>query len=450
MVCVGRSALVLLLLSAPLLADGVAFKGVDLSALHPAEENEQVAVIAHRDGRQRMCILCRFDAEEAEKALWIFPVLGAPSSVTVDMCDELPAPSYGSDPVAQARSQLGDWMMLAATTQVWPFPVLGCLMPTLSRSRSAGVDVYAQAERWGIRVEVVQADSVEALQAHLADGGATAPRGALDAFAPYVGASHALVVAWVASAAEAKAHFAANSSGYFAGRRSPCVYVEFPTQRPFYPMRPTASYGDIVVPLRLYLVGWYEPSCSAPMRRRIQVRQYVEGSLLRHDYPDEAALARHTQIAARIAGESDSGIRYTIVSCEARASAYSEDLWFDETQGTAQVRYALATMEMLGSERVGVPLFFGVVGVLSYISAGISGLLLCGRWRGIAIVGLWNVLTIIGLGIAIHRLRGEKGDRLRETTQANGRGFTKFLWVFSFVFLGLCLGVYGLLLLPLL
>ncbi len=53
-----------------------------------------------------------------------------------------------------------------------------------------------------------------------------------------------------------------------------------------------------------------------------------------------------------------------------------------------------------------VALIVGLVGSLSYISGGLTGLLLARRWRRYARLGLWNLLTIAGLTFRLRTIDG--------------------------------------------
>jgi hypothetical protein len=82
---------------------------------------------------------------------------------------------------------------------------------------------------------------------------------------------------------------------------------------------------------------------------------------------------------------------------------------------------------------VGIPVCVLLIGLLSYLSGGITGMLMFGRWKGYSTFGLWNLTTLLGLHFAGRRAKGEVGKNVRR-----GRGKVRrvsFEFVFSLVFL---------------
>lgn len=70
--------------------DGIAFTGKDYSSMQPVREGEQRAVIAHRNGIEKMLIAVSLELEDEDKGLWIFPVPGNPKTVKLDVLDSFP------------------------------------------------------------------------------------------------------------------------------------------------------------------------------------------------------------------------------------------------------------------------------------------------------------------------------------------------------------------------
>ena len=97
----------------------------------------------------------------------------------------------------------------------------------------------------------------------------------------------------------------------------------------------------------------------------------------------------------------------------------------------------------------GVPLGIALVAVLSYVAAGVSGVLLYGQWKGYARLGLWNLLTLVGLVLAIRHVPGERGEKLRSVVTRRGRPTTKFWHLFTVLYLVLAVALHLALLGPL-
>ena len=63
--------------------------------------------------------------------------------------------------------------------------------------------IHTAVDRWGMRAEVVTAESPEGLAQYLREKGGTPDAAKLSAFEPYMSDQYVLVVAWIASRAQA-------------------------------------------------------------------------------------------------------------------------------------------------------------------------------------------------------------------------------------------------------
>ncbi|MCK4873532.1 MAG: hypothetical protein KAS72_12470 [Phycisphaerales bacterium] len=405
-------------LAQPTLADGMAFKGRDTSAMLPIIEHEQVAAITHDGTRERLVIAV--DIGDAltvdENALWIFPVRGAPEDVTVDLVDTFPAPR-GRDVYASAAEGVAGLFTLTRATQAYPMLLEMCLLMPLGRS-SRRVTVSEEVERYGLRAALVTAESTEALGDWLAERQTPIEPAHLATFGPYLNADHTLVVVSIASAEMVAAEFPdAWRSPLLRGRR-PCVAVEFPTDRPFYPMYPTSAYGDWPIRLRLYVNGHVQPVSTATVADDLRVG-LCESSAQRPasvgHMPDVVEYRYYTAIQGRSAAES-----------------FTADLEFEPVE-SPQLSYAIVARRITRQGVLVVPLIL-VVGVLSYVSGGLAGLAVFGCWRKPARLGLWNLLTLLALMLVVHR-RYKAGTLPSSGTPRGGdRPDTRFGLVFSIIF----------------
>jgi hypothetical protein len=75
-----------------------------------------------------------------------------------------------------------------------------------------------------------------------------------------------------------------------------------------------------------------------------------------------------------------------------------------------------------------------LIALLSYVTAGLVGLSLFGRWRGYAGLGLWNLLTLQAVSVATRR-------RPRERWNEGEAGRKAFVRRFTFLYVLLCLAL---------
>ena len=441
----------LLALQPHIQADGCLFKGGDASSYRRVEQNEQVAAIHWADGLQRMVIACRYEAEAADKALWIFPLPSGTSLARVEVVESFPRIA-GFDATRRGRSSLSGFVTCLYLTQGWPM-IYFCCFSFLSASRlgmPGGVRIDGIVERWGIRAEVLAADSHEALAGHLARAGVNLGTEALGPFREYLDGSHLLVVAWISSRDEVRAHFGEDAARPLAFGRSPCLYVEFPAPRPFYPMKPTSSYGATEVPVRLYLMGTFVPECDPAMRAvstveyfdLFRIRSLDEPRVIRAGRPRNGS-ASHEASTAGVGEFSGDALfftgpegqydRYTLITCRAPASTYTSDFSFASTPGSARLRYARWVDGCANRPVLPWVLLLTAIATLSYVAGGLVGVFLFRAWHPYALVGLGNVATLAGVYAATRCWRGPVGERLR-TTRYELFALPKFVVLFSALF----------------
>ena len=404
------------------LADGVAFKGLDWGSLAPALENEQIAAINHRDGVQRMIIAINFDAADDEQALWVFPVPGRPEAVSVDIQDTFPR-FLGRDPAAIARTTISKTMTCVRAWQLYPLLVEGLgLLPHLGRGGDVGV--HDRIEKWGIRAEVLTADSPPALHEYLTSQGAVLAGNQLVTVEPYLDGQHVLVVAWISSSRKVREAFPDIERHAVAAGRCPCLYAEFPTEHAYFPLKPTSAYGDAVVPFRLWVTGFVEPQTQA-----IAVREGVSVDYFRRVGFGRAELERWAR------GLPADVVAYTRVTGELSARLFTDDLWFVPAN-PRHIRYADAIRE-LGQSGLSIPLLLLLAAVLSFVSGGFAGLLTVRRWRRPAMLGLWNMATLYGLHIALRNRNlagGTDGGTSRKLRSEYCIAFSAVYVILSVVF----------------
>lgn len=151
-------------------------------------------------------------------------------------------------------------------------------------------------------------------------------------------------------------------------------------------MRPTAAYGDEVIPVDLYVLGRAQPAANGPLPAGLSMWRFVSG-----DPP-----SRPEQFAPSLPKGT---FCYTLVQARAPAREFAHDLRFTPVLG---LRFEYARLLMaLDRREVAVPAAVLLIAILSYVSAGLCGLLFYGRWGRYAVIGLTSLLTFVGLFIAL-------------------------------------------------
>ncbi len=418
----GLFVILLLLVPTLVIADGMAFVYTPTSSLEPLAVNEQRAIIAHKDGIQRMFITInlgdRWSADEASRsAVWIFPVPGKPDRADVEVTDF--SPELTGDDVERAFRNATDAALLIPMASQPHFvavvlPVLFGAHGTRFLGRmpegAPGVTTHKTVNRWGIHAELITADSVERLADYLHAKNVKVAPGRLSPFAPYLSDEYALVVAWISSYKELIKKFPQLTGKQ--GMRRPALYVEFPTDKPFYPMRPTSGYGKKSIKVSLYLVGWVSPDRSdwtAAEKKAMSPRvTYCAGKSQKLNKGYRSFLSVRDKDAERTAEKRVTGgrrrvmerflavlpkdeVRFTRVRIRRPAENFTRDFRFSRNSRVYIMHSITSSPWALAS------VVIVLLAVLSFVSGGISGKLVFGKWKPWSRMGLWNCLTIAAL-----------------------------------------------------
>ncbi|GMU83488.1 MAG: hypothetical protein AMXMBFR47_33580 [Planctomycetota bacterium] len=378
----------------------MALKAITLETLRPVAEKEQVAAIAHADGVQRMVVTTAFDLEEKERAVWLLPVPGTGDAVKIEVWDYFPIPD-GTDPVAEAHQKMSALFsgIRAFSAITIPFE----LMPSFSSSRGfASALVHSQVEKFGVHAETITATSIAALAEHLSANEVSVDPSTLATLEPYVDGRHVIIAVWVASAETVRKEFGSEIDEHmpaFLRDRRPCIYAEFPSDQPFFPMRPTRAYGDVTVPLRLFVTGLVRPSVGPDLldafKMRVVIRDADEDSPRRPVKKTKATAVKDPPALFRPSDARE----MTIITADLPATAFTDDLRFEPHAPASYVRARIVSNGAVFA-------WFPLVALFSYLAAGIAGVVMFGRWRKTAPLGLYLFATFFGLALFLrnHRL----------------------------------------------
>ncbi|KKR08515.1 MAG: hypothetical protein UT32_C0001G0035 [Parcubacteria group bacterium GW2011_GWC2_39_14] len=111
------------------------------------------------------------------------------------------------------------------------------------------------------------------------------------------------------------------------------VFVSFPTEKAFYPLKLTSVYGSEIIPTDIRLVGYVEPQTYKDIAPYVETSYYFES-----DYYDTYGTPKNL-----FGWENNQSIRYTKVTLKAPSKLFTQDLWF-----TPNNSIKLSVLELLG------------------------------------------------------------------------------------------------------
>lgn len=376
------------------------------------------AVIHWHDGIQEMAVSPRLAADSGD--VWIFPLKCDSEQVECRLIDEFPQ-IRGADGRNIATGLLDNVKWGVVATQLWTIPLYYFRTEHLDYGHLFGFHPPGAVDSSDVVIEFLEVDSVAALAQQLRDRGQDVEEADIERYADYINPDYSLLAAWreVAESDEEQ-----SDVGRRSFRRRPCIYVTFPSEKPFYPVLYRA---DRPGRLSCVLTGFWRVS-EQGQDSPIQCRQYFGQDIklpdsFRVQLPKERIALTEFSFGRR---NEPAQINLDFIPGRLDGFAYTDTV----------LKMPLWKLILLG---------LVVLAVVSYVSAGISGLLVYQKWQGFAGLGLWNLLTIIAMGIIMNY----KKDRLYEVFLQNKWKARLFIILFSIIMVLLSFAVFAALKSPL-
>jgi hypothetical protein len=434
------------------------------SAWDLISENEQLCVISYNHGMQNMLLSIYLAPSEltGENAVWLFPVPANPLDVTIDINKEFPS-FTGVDIQRSAAEKLSGAFSLMRYTQGYP---LLYLPPSTRRITAGGlstgggsatveneeVTVHSKVEKMGLTMELISTTEGNAFHDYLSTKGLNLAEAHISLLDSYIGQAYSFVVAYVSDLEQFKAETEAiwwggvQSDERFLLKRDVEDYVReeggdevtaarylnqlhgtdvipivnmaslsitFPTERMYYPLKPTSLYGSKIVPATIVVLGHVSPNFYPDIENTSEVEYYISEEY----HPAE-------NLRWLFNGESEvHDLQYTKISLNPKASALTGDLWIDPS---TPLSVSMADLVYEHSTALALILF----ALCSVLASMIASVIIYRRntSKKLALWGLWNFLTLVGFIVATKFFLKAK-KKLR------------FSLLFTFLFVGLTLGL---------
>lgn len=419
-------------------ADGMSFMGdPDMMSLQP--EYDQTGAIFYENGYENLLLSVSLDwSQRGNQSIWIFPVPAQPQDIRIDLLKGFPTYDGTSISDRYAR-QIGTVALVSASYATFPLTTPFVLIGLVGSSHffgglagapppvSDGVVVYEQLDKAGLRTELVTAKNASALAGYLAGRGLVLPAGSLGMLDDYITRDYSFVITSVLNVTEYRNQFPARTPG-FSGHvvrdsgsdEVTGVFVRFPTDRIYFPLKPTRAYGAREIPLLLTINGHVTPRIPETVRPHSRVDylgqdSYTAPSRLENFFNNHRELSPYSYTKIRITGP---------------AGNYTDDLWIDPgTPPEVSARLWMIQYYPL----IGIGLYV----LLSAVAALLAGLIVFrpGSVSPFRLLrhGLWNCATLIGFVYATRMVLVLPEDEKKKS----GR----FVALFAAVFLVLLMAV---------
>ena len=449
----------LLLISSLLLADGGIWVP-DHNIWQPHPENQQLAAIHWEDGTQNMILSVDIDRQEpAEKAIWIFPVPASHEKIRIDVSEGFPTFSgqeidseLGSSTALSAFASVG-WATFPAGIPLLLLLAMGSPIGSVGGMEGApramaaglpeGVILRERIIRMGLTTDLISAYNSAGLEQYFTERGGTVSSESKEVLNYYVGRQYSFVVSYISnlSAFDAETRelppvqpvveegVVSSSYPYYPRYRpyTPvAVFVKFPTDKIYFPLKPTSIYGKTEVPATIYVTSHVSPEVYSGISSQTKVEYQVNGRVIEN-------YLSYDETSALLNGRESTGLKLTQIKITGPSSNFQEDLWMGPS-APADVQFKDGWLANWLPITV---LLFALVAALSSVIAGRVTLQGTGLSnKKLALFGLGSVLTMPGFAILAWFLLKSPGKKGLPQGWS-GKKFGYFL-LFYVVFIVLC------------
>lgn len=435
------SILIIIILALPIVfADG-AIIIYDEDIWKIGAEDQQLAAINYEEGIENMLISVNLNEEvEAEKAVWIFPVPASHEQVQIDILKGYPV-LLGKDLENKFEDAVSGTTWSMRGYSLFPFSIpfflirmfgsAGSVEEGYSYLRSTDLRIWDIVNKHGLTSELATAKNQQALDEYLAFKGLELPQEARNMMGEYIGQNSSFVITYIN---DLEGFMNATDSleeddyygPYYEGYNNPIgVFVKFPTEKIYFPLKPTSVYGNQKIPILMYVMGYVTPNIYQEISKDVEVTYFSGGRWYEHEAPE---LKEFFNSKERI-----TNLGYTKIKINTSSNNFVDDLWIENS-----VPLSIKTKEFLVD-------YMGIIGVAFFIIFSLLSGLIAGvisfRKEPISktkftLWGLWNCSTLIGFATATSLLKGQKKSEGERIKLSVGRKFQYFFlfYVFFIIF----------------
>lgn len=387
-------------------------------------EDQQLCAINYEDGFENMILSVDIGDLHGEKAVWIFPVPAKPDMTAIDIIEKFPR-LWGYDVHEKAGEVISDVFTVMTLSQVYTFPFV--IAPYITQvaymgpgigEEGEGVTIHEHIEKKGLATELVTAEDGGTFHSYLTDKGLELPADSKSVLDEYIGQEYSFVVSWISDVERFK-NATATIERYGRTINTVGVFIAFPTDNIYFPLKPTSVYENHDIPILIYVMGHVTPELYPGIARGTHVNYFAE----RH-YNVPGGLSLFFNGRTRI-----QDLKYTKIRIHTSSDYLTEDLWIEDS-APADVVFA----EFINRQSwLWGTTFFAMSSCLASMFAGAIVFRKGRLSKKFALFGLWNLFTLIGFVVASMFLIREKPQSQR--TVDWGTRKTSFVFLFSVSFI---------------
>jgi len=352
----------------------------DMQFLKLQKENRQLCVVNYENGFENM-VLAVDVYNLDKKAVWIFPIPATPNNVTVDLIDGFPE-FHGYDVKKRVDEKISIVFNAMRLSQIYTIPFVMFGMFSMSKSMEE-VIIHKHVEKMGLTVELVTTENGSTLYDYLINKGLNLPANSKSILDDYVGKNYSFVISWISDFER------------FERESVIGVYVAFPTNKIYFPLKPTSVYDELEIPILIYVIGYVTPKLYPEIEKDVQVNYFVQSH---YSVPDQLSHLFNGKTKIK-------DLKYTKIKIYTPSKNLVEDLWID---CSILIDVVLAEFVNNSAWVWGTMLFV----LSSCLASMFAGTIVFRKdnpdRKKFALFGLWNFLSLIGFAFMTMFLKTKK------------------------------------------
>lgn len=418
-------------------------------------EEQQFCAINYKDGFQNMILTVDTGEElRGEKAVWIFPVPAKPNKTVINIVKGFPQ-VRGYDVEDKADESISGVFRAMRATQIYTlvYTLFG-IRGTFGKASEAlgGVIVYESIEKMGLTTELVSAVDGSSLTNYVTSKGLNLPEVSRSILDEYTNQEYSFVISWISDIEKFKQEQGEVERGYggmWTGNVMG-VFITFPTEKIYYPLKPTSVYGSKRVPAVIYVLDYVEPVLYDGIKPDTKINYFFENELSAPEELRDFFVGYEKEPSTYYTRDGDKqgftvkDVKYTKIKVNPPSKYLTQDLWM-EVSTPLKVKAA----DFANRFRLLYGLIFFIL--FSSLASLFSGMIIF-RDRTIsklkfALFGLWNFLTLIGFSIAAYNskidIKFTQSQEIQKSDVSFGKIITRALIIalvipimFLFLFTG--------------
>ncbi|RLG21452.1 hypothetical protein DRN74_02730 [Candidatus Micrarchaeota archaeon] len=367
---------------------GIIIYDLDMFAWELQDIDQQLCEINYENGFENMLLSIDVSTLHGEKAAWIFPVPAEPSETTIDVIKGFPR-FWGYDVEKQVDKKISDVFSIMRLSQIYtlPFELVASRIGTTKGDMEEGITIHEHIEKTGLTTELITAEDESAFYNYLVNKHLNLPPSLESILDEYIGQEYSFVVSWISDVEKFKQE-STTIGGYGSTINTLGVFIKFPTDKIYFPLKPTSVYGNVKIPILIYVIGHVTPELYSEIQTGTQVNYFVQPY---YGVPNKLSSFFNGKAGIK-------NLKYTKIKIDTPSKYLTKDLWIKNSppDNIILVDFINRFVEIWGIA------FFALSSCLASMFAGMVA------FKGgdqpskkkLALFGLWNFLTLIGFIIA--------------------------------------------------